>query len=680
MNTYLFDLIVSGASRQGVHQNQWEHGGRDLREEPRELDSFRARGRRGGHAGQSAHGKHGGRGGGRNQGARRRDNYSNPLPQKKHHNMHLSFTPDAKHLKTVTPPCYTLSAANKDCYYRVVEAEGRDAPIPHDFTLNTNTDFFGDLRVKYGWITPRPHFQLGDNNVNLASSASFVGGTCHSCYSGHKNHTLNEKPRLFMAGDQFLPPVVGTQGSCCPVMRVNDGSFQQLKDLITFQIAQGLRFPRGSILCTFMLSHLLKIGANLYWSEVVSFIEWMNDNHGVTVLPGIPPYPCGLEAQQLVSLSQFFHYLLGSYFGKGPVRNDSSYSLWKPFQITAAELKTTSVHVHAPPIMIQEANHLFYCGQVFVSGFEGDWSKQVPGNIQITFFNNLFAALEEFKLSLPATSDMQTSINNKPLQGRKVYLAGTSILRATLPYITNTAHAKGVEVIADFSKGDFLRYIKEINSGHFLQASSEDILVLSFLGNYLLNKDDVLNADCCHLVNPTIPSDSSMSTLVIEVGRLMRTLSEAFPGRIYLLGPLERHLESCCSKPEHRIKGPNNEDINMALYTKAFSTFIHASPGIIQGRVKFVYQQEIFFNDFNSTFLVDGVHINAEATTRLATFICNLLTAKKASKIPTITNDDFITHLSKYGVITGTNDDDQDEDLDSHMDAPIDNAIMLAES
>ena len=45
-----------------------------------------------------------------------------------------------------------------------------------------------------------------------------------------------------------------------------------------------------------------------------------------------------------------------------------------------------------------------------------------------------------------------------------------------------------------------------------------------------------------------------------------------------------------------------------------------------------------------------------------------------------IANDDFITHLSKYGVITGTNDDDQDEDLDSHMDAPIDNAIMLAES
>ena len=644
--------------------------------------SFRARGRRGGHAGQGAHGKHGGRGGRSDQGVSRRDNHSNPHPQRKQHYMHPSPTPDAKHLKIVTPPNSIHTTATKDCYFRVVQAEGRDAPIPHDFTLNTNTEFFGDLRVKYGWITPRPHFQLGDNPNNLASSASFVGGTCHSCYPGHKNHTLNEKPRLFIAGDQFFPPVVGTHGSCCPVMRINNGSFQQLKDMITFQIAQGLRFPRGSILCTFMLSHLLKIGASLYWNEVVSFIEWMNDMHGVTVLPGIPPYPCGLEAQQLVSLSQYFHYLIGSYFGKGPVRNDSSFSLWKPFQKSAAELGVSNVHVYAPPILIQEANHLFYCGQIFVSGFEGDWSKQVPGNIQITFFRNLFAALEGFKLSLPATTALQTSINNKPLQGRKVYLLGTSILRATLPYISNSAQDKGVEVIADFSKGDFLRYIKEVNSGHFLQASSKDILILSFLGNYLLNKDDVLNTDCCHLVNPTIPNDFSMSSLVIEVGRLMRTLSEAFPGRIYLLGPLERHLERCCSMPEHRIKGPNNEDINMALYTKAFSTFIHASPGIIQGRVKFVYQQEVFFNDFNNTFLVDGVHLNAEATTRLATFICNLLTVKKTGKIPTITNDDFITHLVKYGVIASTNEVDQDldEDLDASMGAPIDNAIKLAES
>ena len=41
---------------------------------------------------------------------------------------------------------------------------------------------------------------------------------------------------------------------------------------------------------------------------------------------------------------------------------------------------------------------------------------------------------------------------------------------------------------------------------------------------------------------------------------------------------------------------------------------------------------------------------------------------------------DILQLLAKYGVITGTNDVDQDGDLDSQMDATIDNAIMLAES
>lgn len=77
---------------------------------------------------------------------------------------------------------------------------------------------------------------------------------------------------------------------------------------------------------------------------------------------------------------------------------------------------------------------------------------------------------------------------------------------------------------------------------------------------------------------------------------------------------------------EYRIKGPNSEDINLSLYTNI------------------------------------------------------IITSKKKGKIPTITNDDFITHLGKYGVISGTNDCEQDEELASQMDAPIDNTIKLAES
>ena len=133
--------------------------------------------------------------------------------------------------------------------------------------------------------------------------------------------------------------------------------------------------------------------------------------------------------------------------------------------------------------------------------------------------------------------------------------------------------------------------------------------MLSFLGNYLLTKDDVINGASCHLVNPTIPCDSTMSTLVIDVGRIIRTLLSAFPGKIYLFGPLERHLVSCCDLPDHRIRGPNNEDVDMSLYTKAFSSFIHASPGIVQEQVRYIHPQEIYFRDFDSSCLADGVHL-----------------------------------------------------------------------
>ena len=124
--------------------------------------------------------------------------------------------------------------------------------------------------------------------------------------------------------------------------------------------------------------------------------------------------------------------------------------------------------------------------------------------------------------------------------------------------------------------------------------------------------------------------------------------------------------------------------MSLYSYTKAFSSFIHASPGIVQERVRFIHPQEIYFRDFDSSFLADGVHLTTEATNRLASFIFNLLSARRKFKMPTITNDDFLTHLVKYGVIdTGKEVDtssDTIEDGDTPMTAPIDEAILLAES
>ena len=51
---------------------------------------------------------------------------------------------------------------------------------------------------------------------------------------------INGKSRLIIVGDQFIPPVVGAKGDCCLVLRVNQGNFNEMKDLFFFKFLKGL--------------------------------------------------------------------------------------------------------------------------------------------------------------------------------------------------------------------------------------------------------------------------------------------------------------------------------------------------------------------------------------------------------------------------------------------------------
>ena len=65
-------------------------------------------------------------------------------------------------------------------------------------------------------------------------------------------------------------------------------------------------------------------------------------------------------------------------------------------------------------------------------------------------------------------------------------------------------------------------------------------MVLSFLGNYMLDKDKADNyppegENVWHLVNPSITDDTSMNRLVLDVGRILRQITSIFQGKIFLL-------------------------------------------------------------------------------------------------------------------------------------------------
>ena len=602
-----------------------------------------------------------------------------PQPQRWNKPKILTSASNATHFKACPVPADLQPTLNKEFYSCITWVKGQKTLTDQDFVLKCNTNFFGDKRVNSGWYTPRPDFKLGDNPANLATSASFVGGTCNSCFPGQQNHSINDKARLFILGDQWIPPVVGHKGSCCPILRVNQGDLSQMKDLVIFQVAQGLRFPAGSVICIFMMAHLLRVGAHKYWQDLSRFSTWLKDTYKITVLPGISPYPLGLDPVHLVTMSQFYHQLLGASIRKGPVGRVQALQLWKPFQMTVDELGVHLTSVPAPPVQVEESSSMIYCNQEFAAGFEGDWSMEIPCTVQLTFLRNLFKSVEDYSLLLPLYSSLQSSINNNPLQGKHLFLAGTSILEDAANAINLLAAENGVETCAEFKKRDFIKHMLSLNKSHLAEASSEDTMVLSFLGNYMLDKDKADNyhpegENVWHLVNPSIPDDTSMNRLVLDVGRILRQITSIFQGKIFLLGPIYRHLTPCCDLPEHAIKGPSGEDIDLILYTKAFSAFLHASPGIVQDRVQLIHPHEIFNASFTAESLCDGVHLNQEAATTLANFIFNLMSSKRRSRNATLTNDDFYTYLVKYKVIKGPAyniDDaelDSDDDLDAHMD------------
>ena len=62
----------------------------------------------------------------------------------------------------------------------------------------------------------------------------------------------------------------------------------------------------------------------------------------------------------------------------------------------------------------------------------------------------------------------------------------------------------GMETCTEFKKRDFIKHMLSLNKYHLAEASSEDTIVLSFLGNYMLDKDNY-HPECeneWHLVNP----------------------------------------------------------------------------------------------------------------------------------------------------------------------------------
>ena len=153
-----------------------------------------------------------------------------------------------------------------------------------------------------------------------------------------------------------------------------------------------------------------------------------------------------------------------------------------------------------------------------------------------------------------------------------------------------------------------------------------------------------------HLESPALPSDEDIGLLILDLGRILRILLDCFPGRIFLLGPIPRHVTPCCNDSEHSITSPDGSTLDMVAYTKTFSNYIQASHGVVQNRVSLVQYQEMFRGNFPASYLTDGVHLNSAANTVLAEFLLSLLDSRRNSSPPKLTNLLFSDYLVEHGI------------------------------
>ena len=140
---------------------------------------------------------------------------------------------------------------------------------------------------------------------------------------------------------------------------------------------------------------------------------------------------------------------------------------------------------------------------------------------------------------------------------------------------------------------DFLQRFKTIDFEELKYTKKKDIIILSWLGNYLINKENCkpikTEEGTTYLtIGAVILMDIDVDYTVVETECTIRKLAALYPGRTYFLGTFPRHITLCCSSAN------KNNSIDMVKFTHAYSTYYCGAPGIITNIVTNIHANLIF--------------------------------------------------------------------------------------
>ena len=477
--------------------------------------------------------------------------------------------------------------------------------------------------------------------ANWKIDSSFIGCYCYICKLLNSEHKMLAK-KLICLADQYFPPQIGAKSDCVPVIRIEDGNFEAIKSALKSQKAAGFKPGAEAVYLVGLTAHLAKVGAGLYWKEFDLFAKWLKDSSGGIAVPFICPVSKDLPKLTHINLHQGLTVMRARYVCQNSGTQVWQYSLWKPYWNLlnkAAEFETVVV----PPVYIEAEDmptRVVNCSTKVWIGMDGDFSKTVPKKIEKLFISELFKELRKavppsLNIGIPAQQSIICGTAEASWQPRgqdgsipNMYMYGNSILRDTAPVLANLMEVELAGFDATLTSGgkpilEMLEYRpvpKLANSG--------DMVVLHFIGNVSLRSDTFFFSEgAWHYELPDILSDDLVDLVIEGIIRVSITIRKTFKGSIKLIGPMPRLLTRCCDDKKHAL--PRDIPFKSVLdYYKALNIFLAIHPKLQCYEVEFIPYQ-LIFDQFDESYLADGLHLTDERNDEFARFLFNLQDWKK---------------------------------------------------
>ena len=360
----------------------------------------------------------------------------------------------------------------------------------------------------------------------------------------------------------------------------------------------------------------------------------------MTSVPFFVPFPHTLPGTYLVRLHQATTAIRARYledFRGGST--DWRYALWSPFTKFMSE-NSEKNKIPSPPIVVESRGKkcVVECPPRVWAGVKLDFSETLPQIVEESFFPAVMREIQKVRpqkieFECPSEEALSFGYDKTPVNPGKsntdvptIHIFGTSILKDAAEGIEYLASKHSNQIaVQNHCREDTNDMAALLQSKNLpVKKHDDDCVVLLFLGNQMFKFENHKKMHGkFHYWQPKYLDDQEVNAVLEKTAGHISDIQKKFDGRIFILGPLPRQIEPCCSNPVHSFK-QNPLFKNNLQYAFMLNKFFHVHPIFAGRNVEFIPYDKIFGVNFSNDELKDGVHLKKHANQKLCEFIANM--------------------------------------------------------